>query len=346
MPLSALGLAAATAGIQGGINSALGAGSGLFSGMLSKQLMMQQQQLAKQNFEMQNKRQDYLLTHSASMQRQNLVNAGYSPADPFGNGMSTPLTGNIQGPSNGSLGADFGKVDMMQAMRLGAEIRNIEADTQQKQAAAQGHMIDNNLKATYGAQQYESAIANLDASTQQQISQALYNDQQRLNQTNLTKAQVRNINERLDMDWQKLPPELKYLAAQTELADSSRALNYAKVQECWSIIAKAFQEIQLMKSQGLVNDAQVGVLVKQAEMVAQQTKLTEKQTKTEGARSVYELNKAELQQFETDVQKSMGEGFYQFEKVAGAILPLGFVGAAVSRLAPSAAPKTIKGFAR
>lgn len=295
-----------------------------------QKLMDYQQKLNRQAFDWENQRQDWLMQNSALMQKLNLKNAGYSVADPNGSGVETPTTNDMSTGGQSSVGmVDIGE-GINKGALLAAQIKNIEAQTKKTESETEGQDIQNYLNGKYGETQIQRALANLDEDTKKKISETLYNDQQRLNSIRLTDANVRNIEERLDMDWQKLPVSLQLLSAQAFEARESGNLKHAQISEVWQSIRESQKRIEKLQSDIGLNSAQVGVLIAQAENIAQSTKNLGQDFKIKGAEYVLKNNEAELQQFRTDVEKSMGMTYYQAKNVVETILPIGMFGTAVN----------------
>lgn len=332
------GAAAATSGAAQGIGTSVKNKKGY---KYTKKLMAKQQEYNLQNFQLQNQRQDWLLKNEQLLNKQALKNAGYSAADPNGTGfspMQAPMPVSPSGQQFVNSPVDVSELSKLAL--LGSQIRNMDAQTKKVESETEGQDIQNWLNSKYGEQQIQSALANLDEDTKKKISETLYNDQQRLNSIQLTESQVRNIEERLDMDWQKLPLNLQVLAADAYEARESGNLKHAQISEVWQSIKESQKRIQKLQSDIGLNDAQIGVLLCQAENIAQSTKNLGQDFKIKGNEIVETANRAELQQFQTDVQKSMGLTFYQAKNVVETILPIGMFGAAANMAlgrAPAAA---------
>lgn len=318
-------------GIMAGATEAVNAASGIASGGYSvrsqKKLMAEQAKFAKEAFERSNARQDWLISNLPTMQRRALEAAGYSSANPDGMPMMSAQSNNMTAPANHAVPlADFGSHQALAdyALRV-AQAENIKADTDKKKSETKGQDIENKLKSFFGADQWNAAIENLNADTQKKISEAWYNDQQRLNNTNLTNAQVGQIEETLDMAWKKLPVELQLMAANAYQAQRSGDLSHSKISEVWQNIKESGQRIELLKSQGILNDAEASVAIQMAKNAFLEGKI-------KGYDVTTHKKDAELKQFRTDVETSMGKTFYQAGKIVDAILPLGVVGGIVNKI--------------
>lgn len=341
MPLPALALAGLMAGGQSILNAGLGAAGSVAGYHQNKQLMALQNKYAIDAFNRENERQDYLLANQGEITRNSMANAGYSAADPSGVGMMTPDTSSMQSPSNPSMSpVDLGKIDLMQARLLAAQAENIEADTVKKTKETEGQEIDNWLKSTFGEQQWSSAIKNLDADTQNKISQALYADQKKLNETNLTEKQIDQIEQSLDMAWQRLTPELQLMAAQAYEAESSGHLSHVQISKVWQDIRESQQRIVNLQHEVGLTDAQVAVAIQQVSNLEREHDLI-------GAQSVSAKAQAELDQLYRDIETGMGMNFWRAKRIVEAVLPIGAIGAALGlRLGGPSSPTPIRGFSK
>lgn len=327
MPInwSNVGESAIIAGGQGAVNGLFGLIGMRRQFKNQKKLMALQNQYAIDAFNRENERQDYLLQNQASIYKQSLQNAGLSTAlagiDGGAGGM--PAATNMEAPSTPTAPLpDFGKLDLMQARLVAAQAENIEADTQKKIKETEGQDIQNWLNQTYGAQQWQAAIKNLDADTANKIAQESYTKQKELNEKGLTDAEINNIEKRLDWDFQKLNPELKLLAAQAYQATQSGDLSHTQQSEVWQNIKESGQRIENLQRELGLTDAQITVATNLAEKYVKEQNLI-------GAKTVTAKNEAELSQFRTDVEKSMGLRYYQAKRVVDAVIPIGTVSAAL-----------------
>lgn len=308
----------------------------------NKQLGLQQK-YARENFQMENDRQDWLLANQMALTKEGLRNSGYSTADPTMSGPSATVS-NIAAPGtpgNGATppGSSFSYGELVQARLAEAQIKNLEAEANKKDAETRGQEIQNWLNETYGAEQWEASIKNIEEDTKKKIAETLYTDQQRLNSIELTAAQVKDINQRLDMDWQKLQPTLQLLAAQTYQAKMAGKASEAQAALSYQLVKESAQKIENLQKELGLTDAQIGVAVAQAQLLGQEKKKL-------GWDTVKSSTESDLAQFERDVAKSMGIEFYQAKKVAETILPIGTLGALFGRLVPTSSPVKITGFGR
>lgn len=320
--------------VSGSVGGAVGVADSAIGAALGLLAQKQQFKYNKKMFDLQNQRQDYLMQNEDAIKKSSLQRAGYSTADPNGTGVSAPAVA-----SGGAAGmADYGSGPVksgLQAAMFKAQLDNLESQTAKNNAEAENTNVNTYLLDTYGDQQWQSAIANLDASTQERIATALYNDQQRLNSIQLTEAQVKDINDRLSMDWLKLGPSLRLIVAQAFEAEQSGALKKAQISQVWQDIRESAQRIEKMKSDMSVNEAQVAVLTQQVQNMIAEEDLTKQNKRLQGWNTVYAAASAKQKQFERDVQTSMGLGFYQARNVVDAIFPFAAAGALLSKLGPS-----------
>lgn len=338
-----------------GMGAAISAGSGIMSGLLSlagqkrqykyqKKLMAEQQKNNKESFEAQNKREDWLLQHQPELMKRGLQNAGFSAADPNGIGYSlaaTPSMDSVGLPASqavdlSAIGHGFG-----QSMMMMEQIRNLRADTKKKEEEAQGQEIANWLNETYGAQNFEAAIGKMNADARKSISDALYADQQKLNSIVLTAAQEKDIYDRLDMDWQKLPLSLRLMAAEAAQAETSAKLNKGLLAKAWQDIRESAQRVDNLVKEGKLTDAQVDVAWQTIKESAARTGYTKTMS-----------NQGHLQnkilRFQYDVQNGMGVTWAQAKDVTQVLVPLGMASAILGRsfgLGVSS-PVKVSGFGR
>lgn len=315
------------AGATEAVNVASGIAAGSYSVSSQKKLMAEQAKYAQQAFERSNARQDWLISNLPTMQRRALEAAGYSSANPDGMPMMSAQSNSMTPPANHAVPlADFGSHQALAdyALRV-AQAENIQADTEKKKSETKGQDIENKLKSFFGADQWNAAIENMNADTQKKISEAWYNDQKRLNEEKLTRAQIGQIEETLDMAWQKLPVELQLMAANAYQASRAGELSHAKISEVFQNIKKSAQEIEVLKSQGVLNNAEASVALQMAKNAVIEGKI-------KGYDVTSHKKDAELKQFRTEVETSMGKTFYQAGKIVDAILPLGVVGGIVNKI--------------
>lgn len=312
----------------------------------TKKAMDYQNAINRQNWERENARQDWLLLNQQRLQKQALENAGYSTADPNGTGVTTAAINSLDSPSGGQFHSDAAQgsylptyQDLLQTKLVEAQVGNLEAEAEKKRLEARFQEIQNWLNETYGAEQWEASIKNIQEDTKKKIAETLYTDQQRLNSIELTAAQVKDINDRLDMDWQKLQPTLQLLAAQTYQAKMAGKASEAQAALSYQLVKESAQKIENLQKELGLTDAQIGVAVAQAQLLGQEKKKL-------GWDTVKSSTESDLAQFERDVAKSMGIEFYQAKKVAETILPIGTLGALFGRLVPTSAPVKITGFGR
>lgn len=327
MNWSNIGEGIITGGASGAVNGLLGLAGARVQYKNQKRLMKLQNQYAIDAFNRENERQDYLLANQASIYKNSLQRAGLSTAlagiDGGAGGM--PAATNMEAPSTPTAPLpDFGKIDLMQARLIAAQAENIEADTQKKIKETEGQDIQNWLNQTYGAEQWQAAIKNLDADTANKIEQAAYTNAKKVNETNLTEAEINQIEKHLDWDYQKLNPELKLLAAQAHQATASGDLSHAQISEVWQSIKESGQRIENLQRELGLTDAQISVATNLAENYAKEHEIL-------GYDVTSAKVKAQMGQFERDLQKSMGLRFYRAKQVAETVLPIGATAAVLGK---------------
>lgn len=316
---SAVGALPAEA-IGSALNGLFGLASARMNYKYNKKLMALQNQYSIDAFNRENARQDQLLYNSAAMQRHGLASAGYSTADPSGTGFQQPAVGSMDTPTNPSAGmVDLGKFDLMQAAQLrllNEQAKNVQANTLKTTAETRYQDMQNDLFAVYGEEQIKSALANVQEDTRKKHEEALFTDQQRLNSIALTDAQIEEISSKIDIAYQKLDPELKLLAAEAFKADQDGKLSKAKISEVYQNIKESQERINLMKTQEGLNNAQTDVAISTAKNIVQQTR-------TEGWKTVEQMQKAQMAQFEQTLQQEMGYTAAKAKKIVETIFPVG-----------------------
>lgn len=327
MPInwSNVGESAVTGGLQAAGNGLLGLAGSALNYRYNKKLMSQQNQYNIEAFNRENERQDWLLQHQAELFKQGMHNAGISAANMGADGIPGLSVNNMDVPSNPGAGqADLGKLDLLQARLVEAQAENIEADTEKKVKETEGQSIDNYLKSNYGDAQWQAAIKNLDSQTAQNIANEAYLTQKKVNETNLTDAQVDSIEKHLDWDYQKLDPELKLLAAQAYEATKSGDLSHTEISQVWQNIKESAQRVENLKKELGLTDAQITVATNLANNYAKENNILGYQTTSAKAQ-------AELDQFNRDLTKSMGLRFYKAKRVSETVLPIGATAAVLGK---------------
>lgn len=304
--------------ITGGINSAV---NGLFGGIqarlnwkYTKKALALQQQYAKQAFDWQADRDNWLLQNQALLTKEGLKKAGYSAADPSGSGAQ--LTG-MSSPSANSASGDFSPFHMppFDVMSSYTQLKQGELMDAQKeliQSQAHGQDIENRLRSLYGDAEYQATIGRMQEETRKYVSERLYTDQKKLNDTSLTEAQVKNINQRLQMDWTQLPLQLRLLSAQIELTGSEQAKNFAQIKE----IA---QHIQNLKAEYNLTNAQVDVafaLAGKYDAEAANTRVQSHVTKAYVSKAESEARQEKIR---ADVMQSLGVNYYVGDQIVTTI---------------------------
>lgn len=317
--------------MKGTISAAGSIGSGIIGSIASAIGARKQWQREKEMFQMQNDRQDWLLQNSALMQKKNLQNAGYSTADPNGTGVTAPSVTSMNPVDYVSAYNQIGNHATVAALQA-AQVANLNAQTNKVNKETEGQEIQNYLNQTYGAKNWEATIKNLDAQTKQYIEEAAYKAQEKLNSIKMTDASVKNLNERLEMDWAKLPPSLKLLGAQADQITKSAELTEEQKKLVWANVSKAYKDVQKLQSEINLNYAQIEVAQNLAQKyIAEKLNIDENTLYTK-AQKWNTMTEAQQKDFELEVAKSMGIPFWHAQKVISAMLPFGALGVAASKM--------------
>lgn len=309
--------------VGGAVGTLFGLGGQRLNYKYQKWLMSKQFDYQKQAFEMENARQDYLLENANLIAKNALEKAGYSTADPNGTGVTPAPTGNLDSPTQPGTQIDIAQ-HALQGAQIAASTRLMQSQAKKLDSETEGQDIQNYLNSTYGETQWQKAIGKLDSETQKNISEKLYLDQKKLNEKNLTDAEVDNIRQRLDMDWKKLPKSLQLLSAQAYEAEQAGNLNKAKIHEVWQNIRESAQRIDLMVKQGKLTDAQADVAIE----MALNTKQDTRNKKIEAGILTTQSAQARLQY---DIQNGLGVKWHQAKDIVGALLPIGATVGLVSK---------------
>lgn len=311
---SNIGNSAITSGINAGIN-------GLFAGITARQnwkytkkSLDLQQRYAKEAFDWQVDRDNWLLKNQALLTKEGLKRAGYSAADPTGSGAQlTGMSSPSADPANGYFSPfSMPPFDMMSSYTQLKQGELMDAQKELLQSQAHGQDIENRLRSIYGDAEYQSTIGKLQEETRKYVSERLYTDQKKINDISLTEAQVQNINQRLQMDWTQLPLQLRLLSAQIELTGSEQAKNLSQVKE----IA---QHIQNMKSEYNLTNAQVDVafaLAGKYNSEAANTRVQSHLTKAYVSKAESEARQEKLR---ADVMESLGVNYYVGDQIVNTV---------------------------
>ena len=304
--------------ITGGINSAV---NGLLGGLQARQnwkytqkSLALQQRYAKEAFDWQVDRDNWLLKNQALLTKEGLKKAGYSVADP--SGIGAQLTG-MSSPSADPANGDFSPFrmppfDMMASYTQLKQGELMDAQKELIQSQAHGQDIENRLRSLYGDAEYQSTIGKMQEETRKYVSERLYTDQKKLNDTSLTEAQVNNINQRLQMDWTQLPLQLRLLSAQIELTGSERDKNFGQIKE----IA---QHIQNMKAEYNLTNAQVDVAFALAGKYDAEAANTRVQSHVTKAYVYKAESEARQEKIRADVMESLGVNYYVGDQIVTTI---------------------------
>lgn len=148
MPLGAILAAAGTAALPGimagtanaAVNGVINGRNARRSYKYSKKLMKKQAAYNEEAFDRENARQDYLLNNAYVINRQALKNAGYSAADPDGQGPQNMTNNNMDVPSGTQFQVPENKFDLLAGAQLTktlAEAEKIKADTDKSKTDTQ-----------------------------------------------------------------------------------------------------------------------------------------------------------------------------------------------------------------
>lgn len=311
---STIGQSAISSGINAGINGLFGAFQARQNWKYTKKALALQQSYAKQAFDWQVDRDNWLLRNQASLTKEGLKAAGYSVADPSGSGtqlsgMSSPSAV----PANGSFSPfSMPPYDILASYTQLKQGELMDAQKDLIQSQAHGQDIENRLRSLYGDAEYQSTIGKMQEETRKYVSERLYTDQKKLNDTTLTQAQVQNINQRLQMDWSQLPLQLRLLSAQIELTASEKSKNFSQIKE----IA---QHIQNMKAEYNLTNAQVDVafaLAGKYDAEASNTRVQSHVTKAYVSKAESEARQEKLR---ADVMESLGVNYYIGDQIVSTV---------------------------
>lgn len=340
--LDTSGGAAAISGAGGILQGLLNAGFAKKNAALNykynSMLMDKQNQYNIDAFNRENARQDYLMRNANSIMKQSLQNAGYSTADPNGTGVSPAGINNMDVPSNPGMNVGMSAPDLAGIFQSIASARLMQAQATKVESETVEQDIKNELYAKYGESEYQATVKNLEASAQNQVAMSLFHDQQRVNSIATTEATVKDINQRLDMDWQKLPVQLQLYAAQANEAFNSGELRKAQIDEVYQGIRESYARIQKLMSDIGLNSAQIAVAGALTQNYFQDTRLKQVQTSGKIIENAYN-------RLQYDVQNGLGVKWHQAKDVLDAFLPIGTLVGALKLLSPGS-NVTVKGFGK
>lgn len=304
--------------IIGGINSAV---NGLLGSVMARQNwkftqknLALQQRYAKEAFDWQANRDNWLLQNQALLTKQGLKNAGYSVADPSGSGAQlTGMSSPSAVPANGNFSPFImPPYDSMSSYTQLKQGELIDAQKELIESQAHGQDIENRLRSLYGDAEYQSTIGKMLEESRKYVSERLYTDQKKLNEMSLTEAQVKNINQRLQMDWYQLPLQLRLLSAQIELSGSERLKNLTQVREI-------SQHILNLKAEYNLTNAQVDVAFALAGKYNVESANTRLETHVTKAYISKAESEARQEKFRADVMESLGVNYYVGDQIVKTI---------------------------
>lgn len=291
----------------------------------------------KKMFNLQNARQDYLMENENLIKRNALQKAGYSTADPNGTGVVTPQVGSVPTPHvDNPLGATAqglanAGVSPLEAAQL--DLAKSQADKNRAETDMQ--YILNDLKRVYGESEILTTLYNLDSQSFSNIANAMKADQDRLNSIQLTEAQVKDINEHLDMDWLKLEPELQIMCEQVENLKRDGKIKEAEEKKVWQDIRESNARISRIMKENELTDADIAVAKATVKLRNQELR-TEKEN-TRGAKSAADAQKSEadIKKVEADARKALGPKYYAAKEVVDELTKTGErIGNTVSSFIP------------
>lgn len=263
--MSELGKLALSGLTSGGVDTAVKTGGGLISSGLNylfqKKLMKRQNayNIAQWNREV--KRQNELLNLQAQFTKNSLRNAGYSTANP--EGMTTQATTSPSGqtpdiPSGGvHIEPDAGLLSQLRLQE--AQTHELEASARAKEAEARQKEKYAELYEIYGEKEIVAALNKMTAEERKATEEALLADQQRLNSIVLTDAQEEQIRTMTKIEYDKLEPTLKLIAAETAQAEEAGKLNKAQAAKAYQDIKESQQKIENLKKDYELTDAEIAV---------------------------------------------------------------------------------------
>lgn len=317
---------------QGAAGSAIGSLFGLAAQRMNfnyqKKLMNEQWKYQQMAFDLENDRQDYLLANSNLIAKQALKKAGYSTADPNGTGVTAPATSTLDAPSQPGSQIDIAQHALQGAQVVSninlanAQSRNLEANARKTEAETDYQEMYNEIFRIYGKDNYEAATKGLQEEVKLRIAETLKTDQDRLNSVQLTEAQIKDINQRLDMDWIKLEPQVQLICAQAFEAEARGELSKAEIDKVWQDIKESQQRIVNLKKDLQLTDAQIAVCGAQVTNYAADTDLKNaSKGKVKSERNAQNIEN-EYNRLMLDLKKSLGDSYNRAEMVYKALMPL------------------------
>lgn len=317
------------------VDSAVGGAMNLAGAKLNykyqKRLMRLQNAYDVQQWNRENERQNFLLNNQVQFTKNSLRNAGYSVANPEGmttqattapSGSTPDIPGNItSGWGNGSH-PDLGALSSIQLQQSQAHMAEAEARLKEAEARQKEKYAD--LYEIYGEQEWNAAIGKLNAEQRRAIEEALKVDQDRLNSIVLTDAQEEQIRTMTKIEYDKLEPTLKLLAAELVVAQTQGKLNQAKTAESYQAIKESQQKIENLKKDYEFTDAQIAVANQEVKRLGAEAR--KKRFESEKERTEW-MQK----EFDRIAHEKLGLTFRMAREVFDALNPLSAIGAALNR---------------
>lgn len=214
----------------------------------SRQLTEYQNQLNRENWQIEKERQDYLLANQNSIQKRALQDAGYSTADPNGTGVTPQASPQVSAASTSpanfldygsALGSIIPNMQTMESIR-GMSIENGWKDMLLQLQAENTDAQTGSLKAQTNAivSKLPAELGQLQQSIQESLSRTKLNDEQ--------KKKVTQETDNLAKEYEMLVTRIKYLdqKEQAELANVLADAQLALSQKDVNKVQKRLLEIQ------------------------------------------------------------------------------------------------------
>lgn len=322
------GQAAMGAIAQAAANLAAPAVEGKTSWKYTKKAMELQNQYNIEAFERSNERQDYLMQNANIIAKDALRRAGYSTADPNGTGV-TPAPLSSQNTNAASpIHVSAPNLDVVGNMARMSEINLMKAQANKLEAETDMQYILNDLKERFGEQEVIANLNNLDSESLRNFVDSMKADQDRLNSIVITDVTKKNIEERLEMDWQKLEPELAIMCEQVENLKREGKVKEAQEKAIYQDIKESGARINRLMKENELTDADIAV-AKASEKLRKQELATEKN------RTSSEASRAKAAKVEADAKKALGHKYYAAKEVVDEITKTGErIGNTVSSFIP------------
>lgn len=276
-------------------------------------------------FQLENERQDYLMQNSQSIAKAALAQAGYSTADPNGTGVTAAPTGSMDSPTQSSPSADIGMA-ALQGAQVAANIKLANAQAAKISSETDYQKMYNELYSIYGKATMKATLDNLNEDVKLKVATTLKTDQDRLNSIEMTEASVKEIEQHLEMDWQKLEPTVKLMAAQAYEAEQKGNLSKSEIIKVWQDIRESNARIQKLMSDINLNNAQIAVSYALVTNYAADTNLKIASTGKVTAEKGGQLLENKYNRLIYDVKNSLGVPWNMAKEIIQTFVP--FAGSA------------------